>query len=384
MSQIYDFNRKAKSDDTITNTFTEDHLQIAKDNFKRIRETWANGVLNKQFKHIQLRAVPEKINRAFIIFDSDGKETVFKNRTQKSRVGGVNPLEQEIQICIGDLGYYVDIQQSVIFCYNDKSYRYITGQTRDSALEIYNFTNMLGCVYEAQEGDHVTQKGINQELALLGILLNPKGLPEAAASMGDIIQYGLNSCEDRDLDISKVSEGQAYDMISDYIDEPCEVARLSKAKKTICVQSILNQATDYCGSKVYPMTNAKAELWLKETKQGINIPNKVRYYVGAASMPEIAIMKSLLLASQFPKEEIRLVIQCEVLGADAQNTYETRMNKFWMKKNELLSAIQQVIFNGKTKDIQNWVLYGSPPQIEKNYNMNKIVKYNQLDGSLSQ
>jgi hypothetical protein len=29
-------------------------------------------------------------------------------------------------------------------------------------------------------------------------------------------------------------------------------------------------------------------------------------------------------------------------------------------------------------------LYGSPPQIEKNYNMTKIVKYNQLDGSLSQ
>jgi len=383
MSKIYDFNRKAKSDDTITNTFTEDHLQIAKDNFKRIRETWANGVLNKQFKHIQLRAVPEKINRAFIIFDSDGKETVFKNRTQKSRVGGVNPLEQEIQICIGDLGYYVDIQQSVIFCYNDKSYRYITGQTRDSALEIYNFTNMLGYVYEPQEGDHVTQKGINQELALLGILLNPKGLPEAAASQGDIVQYGLNSCESRDLDISKVSEGHAYDMISDYIDVPCEVARLSKAKKTICVQSILNQATDYCGSKVYPMTGAKAELWLKENNY-INILNKVRYYVGTASMPEIAIMKSLLLASKYPKEEIRLVIQCEVLGADAQNTYETRMNKFWMKKNELLSAIQQVIFNGKTKDIQNWVLYGSPPQIEKNYNMNKIVKYNQLDGSLSQ
>ena len=383
MSQIYDFNRKAKSDDTITNTFTEDHLQIAKDNFKRIRETWANGVLNKQFKHIQLRAVPEKINRAFIIFDSDGKETVFKNRTQKSRVGGVNPLEQEIQICIGDLGYYVDIQQSVIFCYNDKSYRYITGQTRDSALEIYNFTNMLGYVYEPQEGDHVTQKGINQELALLGILLNPKGLPEAAASQGDIVQYGLNSCESRDLDISKVSEGHAYDMISDYIDVPCEVARLSKAKKTICVQSILNQATDYCGSKVYPMTGAKAELWLKENNY-INILNKVRYYVGTASMPEIAIMKSLLLASKYPKEEIRLVIQCEVLGADAQNTYETRMNKFWMKKNELLSAIQQVIFNGKTQDIQNWVLYGSPPQIEKNYNMNKIVKYNQLDGSLSQ
>jgi hypothetical protein len=121
MSKIYDFNRKAKSDDTITNTFTEDHLQIAKDNFKRIRETWANGVLNRKFKHIQLRVEPERINREFIQFDSDGKETVFKNRSQKSRVGAVNPLEQEIQICIGELGYYVDIQQPVVFCYNDQS-----------------------------------------------------------------------------------------------------------------------------------------------------------------------------------------------------------------------------------------------------------------------
>jgi hypothetical protein len=383
MSNIYDFNRKAKSDDRITNSFTEEHLQIASDNFKRIRNTWANGVLNKQFKHIQLRPEPEKIDRKFIQFDSDGKETVYKNRTQKSRRGGVNPLEKEIHTSICDLGYYVDIQQSVVYSINRKSFRYVTGQTRDGALEIYNFTNMLGYVLEAQTGDHVTQKGIDQELALLGILLNPKPLPEAPSSMADIVQYGLNSCDQRDLDISRVTEGQAYDMISDYIDEPCEVARLSKPKKTICIQSILNQAKDYDGSKVYPMSGARATLWLKENNY-INIPNKLRYIVGTSSMPEIALMKSILIASQFPKEEIRLVVQCEVLGADAMTTFETRMKDFWNKKNAFLSGIQQVIFNGKTKDIQNWVLYGSPPQIEKHYNMTKIVKYNQLDGSLKQ
>ena len=51
----YDFDRKARRDDSITNTFTEDHLDIVSENFDSVKEDWANGILNEDFQHIQLR-----------------------------------------------------------------------------------------------------------------------------------------------------------------------------------------------------------------------------------------------------------------------------------------------------------------------------------------
>jgi hypothetical protein len=83
-------------------------------------------------------------------------------------------------------------------------------------------------------------------------------------------------------------------------------------------------------------------------------------------------------------EEVRLVIHGGILGGNPGSTWENRVTKFWYKKNEILNDFQQVIFGGKTKDIQNFVLYGAIPQVESMHDLNKLVLFNQRNGSLYQ
>jgi len=375
-NKTYDFNRKAKSDDSISNSFTQEHLNRAKDNFSHIQKNWANGLLNEKFEHIQLRAVnPEIIQREFVRFDSNGK------RYQLARVGGRNPKINDIGVSLSERGYLLTEPMPVLFYNNDKSYNIITGMTRDYWLDQYNFDNMIAYVYEAKPGS--TEDGIKHNVAELGILTNPKNPPSASATQADIIQYGVQACNEKWFDISKVTEGIAYDIIKKGIKKMVKQAGLGVTKLSFCVQAILNQAKHYQGSVVLPFNNDDAKTFLKENNY-VNITGKVRWIVKSYDMPEVAMVTAINEAAQFPDEEVRLVIHCGILGADAKSTYENRMNKFWSKKNEILNSFQQVIWGGKPKNIQNFVLYGGVPQVSSEHNMKKLVKYDQLNGSLTQ
>ena len=160
-------------------------------------------------------------------------------------------------------------------------------------------------------------------------------------------------------------------------------AGLGVKKLSYCVQAILNQAKHYQGSVVLPFNNEDAKVFLTDNNY-VDIQGKVRWIVKPYNMPEVAMVQAITKAAENPNEEIRLVIQCGVLGADAKSTYEDRMNNFWTKKNEILLSFQQVIFNGQPRSIKNFILYGGVPQVSSEHNLYKMVKYNQLDGSLSQ
>ena len=375
-NKTYDFNRTAKSDDSISNSFTTEHLKIAEDNFPYIRKNWANGILMDEYEHIQLRKVnPEIIKREYVKFDSNG------TRYQLARVGGRNPKINDIGVSLSDRGYILTEPMPVLFYNNDKSYNIITGMTRDYWLNEYNFDNMIAYVYEAKPG--ASEDGIAKNMAEAGIYTNPKNPPSASSDQADIIQYGVKACDKKWLDISKKTEGEAYDVIKEGIKKMAKQAGLGKAKLSFCVQAILNQAKHYKGSIVLPFNNADAKTFLVDNNY-VDILNKVRWIVKSFDMPEVAMVSAINMAHEFPNEEVRLVIHCGILGADAKSTYESRMNKFWSKKTEILNSFQQVIWGGKSKDIQNFVLYGGVPQVSSEHNMKKIVKYNQLDGSLTQ
>ena len=76
--------------------------------------------------------------------------------------------------------------------------------------------------------------------------------------------------------------------------------------------------------------------------------------VGGGSAGKVAAASAMVTAineaAQFPDEEVRLVIHCGILGADAKSTYENRMNKFWSKKNEILNSFQTNVLNKNIKD----------------------------------
>ena len=375
-NKIYDFNRTAKSDDTIRNSFTPEHLNTSKDNFSYIKKNWANGILEDEYEHIQLRKLnPEIIKREYVKFDSNG------NRYQIARVGGRNPKINEIGVSLSDRGYLLTEPMPVLFYNNDKSYNIITGMTRDHWLEEYNFDNMIAYIYEAKPG--APEDGIKKEIAGLGILTNPKTPPSSGATQADIIQYGVRACNKKWLDISNVTEGAAYEIIKQGIKKMTKQAGLGDRKLSFCVQAILNQAKHYKGSIVLPFNNEDAKTFLVDNNY-VDISTKVRWIVKSYDMPEVAIVSAINMAAEFPNEEVRLVIHCGILGADAKSTYEHRMNKFWSMKDKILNSFQQVIWGGKPKNIQNFVLYGGTPQVSSEHNLHKIVKYNQLDGSLSQ
>ena len=375
-NKTYDFNRKAKADDSISNSFTTEHLKVTEDNFSYIKKNWANGILNEEFEHIQLREInPEIIIREFVQFDSNG------NRYQLARVGGRNPKINDIGISLSDRGYLLTEPMPVLFYNNDKSYNIITGMTRDYWLDQYNFDNMIAYIYEAKPG--APEDGIKKNVAELGILTNPKNPPAASATQADIIQYGVKACDKKWIPISNVSEGKAYDLIKRGIKKMTKQAGLGARKLSFCVQAILNQAKHYQGSVVLPFNNDDAKTFLVDNNYN-NIKNKIRWIVKSYDMPEVAIVSAIKEAAQYPNHEVRLVIHCGILGADAKNTYEKRMTKFWNMKEGILNSFQQVIFDGQPRSVKNFVLYGGVPQVSSEHNMKKIVKYNQLDGSLSQ
>tara|TARA_R100000008_G_scaffold86670_1_gene80787 strand:+ start:1650 stop:2786 length:1137 start_codon:yes stop_codon:yes gene_type:complete len=375
-NNTYDFNRAAKSDDSISNSFTKEHLKIAESNFSHIQENWANGILKNDYEHIQLKKTnPQIIKREYVKFDSNG------TRYQLARVGGRNPKINDIGISLSDRGYILTEPMPILFYNNDESYNIITGMTRDYWLDQYNFDNMIAYVYEAKPG--ATEDGIKKNLSEAGIYTNPKNPPSASATQADIIQYGVKACDKKWIPISNVSEGKAYDLIKKGIKKMVKQAGLGDRKLSFCVQAILNQAKHYQGSVVLPFNNDDAKTFLIDNNYN-NIKNKIRWIVKSYDMPEVAIVSAIKEAAQYPNHEVRLVIHCGILGADAKNTYEKRMTKFWNMKEGILNSFQQVIFDGQSKSIKNFVLYGGVPQVSSEHNMKKIVKYNQLDGSLSQ
>ena len=108
---------------------------------------------------------------------------------------------------------------------------------------------------------------------------------------------------------------------------------------------------------------------------------KAEIYLNDIKDFDFAIEEFEVVISQYPNHEVRLIIHCGILGADAKSTYENRMNKFWNMKEGILNSFQQVIFDGQPRSIKNFVLYGGVPQVSSEHNLHKIVKYDQLDGT---
>jgi hypothetical protein len=369
---INDFNRKAQSDNSITNSFTKDHLKIASKAFESIRNSWANGVLNDDFEFIKLSTKnPELVETNLINFDT------VKNQ-QGYRVSGRSPSINDVKRSIQEQGYKLNKEMPVLYKNPDGTYDIITGNTRYWVLEQFNFTNLIAYVYEGISNSNT--KGIELDKRELSVVLNPAEDPSEPASMEDVIQYGLAVCNAKVIDVNSPS---AFDQIKKKIARSTFAIQLSESKVSYCVATIMNRADGYAGEEIVPLNNVEANKWVHDAKFK-NIPNKVRYIVKSYDMVRANVVEAIQEAAQFPNEEVRLIIHGGILGGNPGSTWENRVTKFWYKKNEILNDFQQVIFGGKTKDIQNFVLYGAIPQVESMHDLNKLVLFNQRNGSLYQ
>ena len=369
---INDFDRKAESDNSITNSFTEDHLDIASKAFESLRNSWANGVLNDDFEFIKLsKKNPELVKTKLINFDTE------KNM-QEYRASKRNPSINDVKRSIKDQGYKLNKEMPVLYKNPDGTYEIITGNTRYWVLEQFNFTNLIAYVYEGKSKTNT--KGIELDKRELSVVLNPAEDPSEPASMEDVIQYGLAVCNANVIDVNSPT---AFDQIKKKIARSTFAIQLSDSKVSYCVATIMNRADGYAGEEIVPLNNIEANKWIYDAKL-INIPNKDTYIVKSNDMVRSNVVEAIQEAAQYPNEEVRLIIHGGILGGNPGSTWETRVTKFWYRKNEILNDFQQVIFGGKTKDIQNFVLYGAIPQVESMHDLNKLVLFNQRNGSLYQ
>ena len=369
---INDFDRKAESDNSITNSFTEDHLDIASKAFESLRNSWANGVLNDDFEFIKLsKNNPELVNTKLINFDTE-------RNIQQYRASKRNPSINDVKRSIQEQGYKLNKEMPVLYKNPDGTYDIITGNTRYWVLEQFNFTNLIAYVYEGISNSNT--KGIELDKRELSVVLNPAEDPSEPASMEDVIQYGLAVCNANVIDVNSPT---AFDQIKKKIARSTFAIQLSDSKVSYCVATIMNRADGYAGEEIVPLNNIEANKWIYDAKL-INIPNKVRYIVKSYDMVRSNVVEAIQEAAQYPNEEVRLIIHGGILGGNPGTTWENRVTKFWYRKNEILNDFQQVIFGGKTKDIQNFVLYGAIPQVESMHDLNKLVLFNQRNGSLYQ
>ena len=173
-NKVNDFNRKAKSDDSITNKFTKDHLEVAKESFESIKNSWANGVLNDDFEFIRLsKKSPVIVETKLINFDTE------KN-IQDYRSAKRNPSINKVRRSIEEQGYKLNKELPVLYMNPDGSYDIITGNTRYWVLEQFNFTNILAYVYKAKANSNT--KGIELDKRELSVVLNPAEDPSEPAS----------------------------------------------------------------------------------------------------------------------------------------------------------------------------------------------------------
>jgi hypothetical protein len=376
--KTYDFDRKAQSDNSITNSFTEEHLDIAKEAFKSIRNSWANGVLNDELECIKLRKDnPYLVQRSVINFDTE------KN-IQEYRAAKRNPSINAVKRSIREQGYKLKQELPVLHKNPDGTYDIITGNTRCWVLDQYNFTNMIAYVYESKKVSNTI--GIRLDKRELSVVLNPANDPSEPGSMEDVIQYGVDVCNSNVIDVNSPT---AFDQIKKKIRRSTFAISLSEQKISYCVATIMNRADGYSGETIVPLHNVEASNWMQKpttssNRKYVNIPGQVRYVVKSYDMVRANVVEAIQEAAQFPNEEIRLVIHGGILGGNPGSTWENRVTKFWYKKNEILNDFQQVIFGGKTKKIQNFVLYGAIPQVESMHDLDRLVLFNQRNGSLYQ
>ena len=205
--KINDFNRKALSDNSITNSFTKDHLEISKKAFESIKNSWANGVLNDDFEFIKLsKNNPELVNTKLINFDTE-------RNIQQYRASKRNPSINDVKRSIQEQGYKLNKEMPVLYKNPDGTYDIITGNTRYWVLEQFNFTNLIAYVYEGISNSNT--KGIELDKRELSVVLNPAEDPSEPASMEDVIQYGLAVCNANVIDVNSPT---AFDQIKKKIN----------------------------------------------------------------------------------------------------------------------------------------------------------------------
>ena len=372
---IFAFNRNALIDETVTNTFTDDHLETHNllcpiQAYPEMYEDLQKGL---RF-HSRLLVNREQITTSRLDRLTDSP------RQQDSRVGGGIGEEsgKDLTKSFHDNGVHLRQPAPCLFLVkgelgsSDAEYRYITGQSRDEFVWTkYNFDNIIANVYVADE--NATTQDIENALSFHGVFFNPKELANNHSTMESIQKEAINASLNQWID------GTDYQQIHDRVYSQGKNVGLSDAKIQSIIHNVLNIVGDP-SSDVYSWTADSAKEWMKDKK--FIDTGSVKYIIRSARGTfGKALTDTIKLAKENPNHTIRLVVHTGSLASDPATEYPSIVEKFFSKIESLMDAISVVGFNGQEWRFRNVELYGVLPAVGVLHNLNKLVKFRYVDNT---
>ena len=366
MSMItYRFNASASVDETntITNTFTEEHRKTMKELIveEAHPELYGDSFETIEFDGFQL------IDEDNISLDTKQLPTTKVVFQISRRGGGINDKEEKkLDTSLVTRGSLLGVPPGAVFKRGINNYIYITGQSRDKKYKKYKFTNRLVAVYKRKEG--VTDRQVEDELSQLGVIFNPKSLPQVESKEYDIIDEGLRAIDNKWVVFTNEDEG--YRLIKKRITPQCESVGIGKRKTTEMAMTILNAVSE---DPVLPMTSEKAGEWIAGTDYK-NIKDKVRYVVLSYDFVSKGQVDAVKLATKYPNEEVRVIVQCGIISGGIDQ-YTARLTKFWVDWFSNIGCFGKTLFGGADIVQKNLVLYGGVPQCTGEFDTQKVCLY---------
>ena len=91
------------------------------------------------------------------------------------------------------------------------------------------------------------------------------------------------------------------------------------------------------------------------------------------------------LAKKYPKEEIRVIVQCGIVTGGIKQ-YTSRLTKFWVDWYSQLDAFSDVYFDNKPVVPSNLTLYGGVPQCTGEMDVKQVCLFVQdsVEGEFTQ
>ena len=359
---IYDFNRLALIDPTITNTFTQEHL----DTHNQLCPIEAYP----EFLNLPEQAAYIKYSHRMLLKRLKIKGGSAVNpRNQSGRVGGA-VLDEEmdrLEKSYHDNGAKLRNLAPCVFINDAGVPVYMTGGSRDEIYDRYNFDEVIVNVFKAVNGATDTEQ--QSALSFMGTWLNPA-----------VDQHVCASTHDIRLDINRAIENKwiekTYEAIFERIKPQTERVNISERKATHLAAELYEASKKGTGAdEVKPMVSRDSKKWADENKY-IDVPGKVKYFFRSHDRDQQGTCDAVKYAHNNPKEEVRIVVFCGILtSGDPYAQWEKRNLKFFNSFNTIMDTFQNVVFGGAAIQLKNLRLYGVIPQLAQFQSLNKICLY---------
>ena len=350
------------------NEFSQAHLELTE------------NIYNSHWKQFYPELFGDKLPEAieFVGFELRPNDGSTGIGIQKNRVGAKNVKFLEIKQNVERNGYKLKYTPISIFDWSNNvdGSIIITGDTRIQVISDppFEMNNFICAVYKAKPG--YTKEQIQDAIDCCGLRFNAIHDPAAPLSTQDVKRTVSNAVQ-RYLD----TDGEAgipktMDAIEDRVDYVCGEGVFQPMTRQNLIYEIYNNFNPH--DIVVSWSNSKSAKWRIDTfmqKSKFVDTDTVKYMYTSFELYSKAFTKACRLANEYPKAEIRIIIQTATLkGYDLSRTFKSRIQKF-------VNAFGKIVLDvcgasDKSTTFSRIKIYGALPSLGAIHDLEVPIFYN--------